>query len=137
MREFVVSLRELLAPGYYRLPQSLSSMSMQTNHDILCRKRELHLRIGRSRRRIDRRLRATRDEARQLLTWRTYVARYPLWAMAAALGAGVTASSLFRPARITRWLGRSLLRQAFGGFQQQLWNEMSRIWTKSTPDEEQ
>ncbi len=108
---------------------------MQANDDILRRKRELHLRIGRSRRRIDGRLRATRDEARQLLSWRTYVARYPLWAMAAALGAGMTASSLFRPARITRWLGRSLLRQAFGGFQQQLWNELSRLWTKSTPDE--
>jgi hypothetical protein len=108
---------------------------MQANDDVLCRKRELHLRIGRSRRRIDGRLRATRDQARQLLSWRTYVARYPLWAMAAALGAGMTASSLFRPARITRWLGRSLVQHAFGGFQQQLWNEVQRSWTKSTPDE--
>jgi hypothetical protein len=109
---------------------------MQTNHDILRRKRELHARIGRSRRRIDGRLRATRDEARQLLSWRTYVARYPLWAMAAAMGAGMTASSLLRPGRIARWLGRSLMHQAFGGFQQQLWSELSRTWTKSTPDEE-
>jgi hypothetical protein len=108
---------------------------MQTNDDIFRRKRQLHLRIGRSRRRIDGRLRATRDQARQLLSWRTYVARYPLWAMAAALGAGMTASSLLRPARITRWLGRALMSQAFGGFQQQLWNEMRRVWTKSTPDE--
>ena len=108
---------------------------MRPNDDILRRKRELHLRIGRSRRRIDGRLRATRDEARQLLSWRTYVARYPLWAMAAALGAGMTASSLLRPARITRWLGRALIGQAFGGVQQQLWNEMRRVWTKSTPDE--
>jgi hypothetical protein len=108
---------------------------MQTNDDILRRKRELHLRIGRSRRRIDGRLRATHDEARQLLSWRTYVARYPLWAMAAALGAGMTASSLLRPGRIARWLGRALIGQAFGGFQQQLWNEMRRVWTKSTPDE--
>jgi hypothetical protein len=107
---------------------------MQTN-DILRRKRELHLRIGRSRRRIDGRLRATRDEARQLLSWRTYVARYPLWAMAAALGAGMTASSLLRPARIARWLGRSLMHQALGGFQQQLCSELRRVWTKSPHDE--
>ena len=35
---------------------------MHANDDILRRKRELHLRIARSRRRIDRRLRAARDE---------------------------------------------------------------------------
>jgi hypothetical protein len=108
---------------------------MQTNDDILCRKRELHQRIARSRWRIDGRLRAARDEARQLLSWRTYVARYPLWAMAAAAGAGMTASTLLRPGRIARWLGRVLMRQAFGGFQQQLWNEVRRYWTNSTPDE--
>ena len=108
---------------------------MPINDDLLRRKRELRLRIGRSRRCIDGRLRTTRDETRQLLSWRTYVARYPLWAMAAALGAGVTASSLFRPARISRWLGRSLLQQAFGGLQQQLWTELHRTWTDSTPKE--
>ena len=108
---------------------------MQTDDDILRRKRELHLRIGRSRRRIDGRLRATRDQAGKLLSWRTYVARYPVWAMAAAMGAGMTASSLLRPGRIACWLGRSLVRQAFGGFQQQLWNELRRVGTKSTPDE--
>jgi hypothetical protein len=110
-------------------------MPMQADDAILRRKRELHLRIGRSRRRIDGRLRSTRDQARQLLSWRTYVARYPVWAMAAAMGAGMTASSLLRPGRIARWLGRSLVRQAFGGFQQQLWNELRRVWTRSTPDE--
>ncbi len=104
--------------------------------EILRRKRELHLRIARSRRRIDRRLRAAHDEGRRLLSWRTYVARYPLWAMAAALGAGMTASSLLRPARITRWLGRSIIQQAFGGFQQQLWNELRKTWTESTPNKE-
>jgi hypothetical protein len=109
---------------------------MRTNDDILRRKRELHLRIGRSRRRIDGRLRATKDNARQLLSWRTYAIRYPGWALAAALGAGMTTSSLLRPGRIARWLGRSLFQQAFGGFRQQLWNELRRAWTKSTPDDE-
>ena len=101
---------------------------MPTNDDILRRKRELHRRIGRSRRHVDGRLRATKDQARQLLSWRTYAVRYPGWALAAALGAGMTASSLLRPGRIARWLGRSLMHQAFGGFQQQIWDELQRVW---------
>jgi hypothetical protein len=105
---------------------------MHTDDDILRRKRELHLRIGRSRRRISGRFRATEDSARQLLSWRTYVARHPGLALAAALGAGMTASSLLRPRRIARWLGGSLVRQAFGGFQQQLWNGLQRVWTESS-----
>jgi len=104
---------------------------MPTNDDILRRKRELHRRIGRSRRRIDRRLRGTKDHARQLLSWRTYAARYPGWALAAALGAGMTASSLLRPGRIARWAGRLMMSQAFGGFQQQIWNELQRYWKDS------
>ena len=104
---------------------------MRTNDDILCRKRELHRRIGRSRRRIDRRLRGTKDQARQLLSWRTYAVRYPGWALAAALGAGMTASSILRPGRIARWLGRSLMHQAFGGFRQEIWNELQRVWEDS------
>jgi hypothetical protein len=107
---------------------------MHTDAEILRRKRELHLRIARSRRRIDQRLRAAHNEGRRLLSWRTYVARYPLWAVTAALGAGMTASTLLRPARITRWLGRSLVQQAFGGFQQQIWNQLQRTWTESSPN---
>jgi hypothetical protein len=110
---------------------------MQTTDEILRRKRELHRRIGRSRRRIDGRLRATKDRARQLLSWRTYVVRYPVWAMAAALGAGMTASSALRPERIARWFGNALVRRAFGGFQQQVWNELRRTWNESKPDEKQ
>ena len=106
---------------------------MRTDDDILRRKRELHLRIGRSRRRIDGRLRATKDRAGQLLSWRTYVVRYPAWTMAAAIGAGMTASNVLRPRRIARWLGSSLVRHAFDGFQQQLWNELRRVWKDSTP----
>jgi hypothetical protein len=108
---------------------------MQTSDDILRRKRELQLRIGRSRRRIDGRLRASKDQARQLLSWRTYAVRYPGWALAAALGAGMTASSLLRPGRIARWLGGSLVHQAFGGFQQQLWSELRHVWRNSSPED--
>lgn len=110
-------------------------MPMPTNDAILRRKRLLHLRIGRSRRRIDGRLRATKDQVRQLVSWRTYVVRYPGWALAAALGAGMAASSVLRPGRIASWLGHSMVRQAFGGFQQQLWNDLRRVWTDSNPEE--
>jgi hypothetical protein len=97
--------------------------------DELGRKRELHLRIARSRRVIDRRLRSTGDEARQLMSWRTYVARHPGWALMAALAGGMAASTIFRPTRITGWLGRSLVGYAMGGLQQGLWNELTRIIT--------
>ncbi len=94
------------------------------------RKRELRLRIGRQRRRIDARLRGARDQARQLVSWRLYAARYPGLALAAALGVGLTASSLLRPRRVARLLGNSLLRRAFGAFQERLWNEVRRGWTE-------
>jgi len=111
-------------------------MPSRSNHDeVLRRKRELHLRIGRSRRRIDGRLRATKDDARRLLSWRTYVVRYPGWALVAALGAGMAASAALRPARVSRWLGGTLLEQAFGGLRRQFVAEMQNLWTDSTPDE--
>ena len=113
---------------------STLTMPARISHDeLLRRKRELRLRIGRSRRRIDRRLRATRDRAGELLSWRTYVVRYPAWALAAALGAGLAASAGFRPARISRWLGLSLVRHAMGGVQQRLWAELRADLERCTP----
>jgi hypothetical protein len=111
-----------------------TSASTQTSDDILRRKRELHLRIGRSRRRIDRRLHGTRDSAQQLLSWRTYVVRHPGWALLAALGAGMSASSLLRPKRMAGWLGSALVHQAFSGLRQQVWSELRRTWSESTLD---
>ena len=108
------------------------TMPAQIGHDeLLRRKRELRLRIGRSRRRIDRRLRASRDHTHELLSWRTYVVRYPACALAAALGAGLAASAGFRPSRICRRLGLSLVRHAIGGVRQGLWTELRQIWTDS------
>jgi hypothetical protein len=109
-------------------------MPARLSHDeLLRRKRELHLRIGRSRRRIDGRLRATKDDARKLLSWRTYVRRYPAWALLAALGAGMAASSALRPARVSRWLGGTLMQQAFGGIRREFLAELQKTWTDSTP----
>ena len=110
-------------------------MPARISHDeVRRRKQALRLRIGRSRRRIDARLRATGDQVRQLLSWRTYVVRYPAWALAAAFGVGLAASAGLRPARLSRWLGLSLVGHAYGRFQQQLWADLRRVWTDSTPD---
>jgi hypothetical protein len=105
-----------------------------TEDELLRRKRELRLQIGRSRRRIDNRLHATQNSTRQLLSWRTYVVRYPVWSLTAALGAGMVASTALNPTRISRWLGKSLMSNALGGFQQQLWAELHRIWNNSDID---
>ena len=111
-------------------------MPIQTSNDeLLRRKRELHLRIGRSRRRIDGRLRATKDQSRQLLSWRTYVVRYPGWALVAAVGTGLAASSALQPRRASRWLANSLVHCALGGVQQQLWNELKGVWEKAKTEE--
>jgi hypothetical protein len=102
--------------------------------DVLRQKQQLRLRIGRSRRHINSRLRATQDHARQLLAWRTYVVRHPGWALAAAVGAGMAASAALKPRRVARWLGRLLLRRALGGLRQGLWRDLLRIWKDSTPN---
>ena len=105
-----------------------------TDDELQYRKRELRLRIGRSRRRINGRLRGIQDRTRQLVSWRTYVVRYPAWSVAAALGAGMAVSAGLRSGRISRWLGLALIRRASGGFQRQLWAELRRVWTDSTPE---
>lgn len=103
--------------------------------EIVRRKRELHIRIGRTRRRIDRRLRGAGDDARRLANWRTYATRYPGWSLAAALGAGLAASAALRPMAITRWMARAMLMKSFGGIARGLTAELTRIWTQSNPHE--
>lgn len=56
-------------------------------------RRDLRLRIGRLRRRIDGRIHATRRKAQRLASWRTYVKRYPGSAVTAALGVGLALSA--------------------------------------------
>jgi hypothetical protein len=95
--------------------------------------RQLRLRIARLRRRVDRRVRAAGDRARELVEWRTYVRRYPGLAVLAALGAGVTLSAVWSRARLGRWLGMRLVRQAGTRIGEHLWEEVRRFWA-ATPD---
>jgi hypothetical protein len=104
-----------------------------TDDELQRRKRDLRLRIGRLRRRIDGRLRAAEKHSRQLLSWRTYATRYPGWTLVAALGAGLAASAGLRSGRASRWVGMRLFRRAFRQIQQHVWHEWKRIWTESVP----
>jgi hypothetical protein len=79
--------------------------------DLQQRRRRLRLRIARLRRRIDRRLHAACRRGRKLLSWRSYVRRYPGYAALAALGAGLTLGAGLKSRRLLDWLGARLLRR--------------------------
>jgi hypothetical protein len=89
-------------------------------------KQELRMLIGRSRRQIDRRLRAVRREGKNLLSWRTYVQRYPLGAIAAALGAGLAAGATLGSRRRRIMIGREIFSQAARAFGKALVREVFR-----------
>jgi len=91
---------------------------------VLLEKRELRLKIGRMRRRIDARLRATGAEGRKLASWRTYVARYPGPAVLAAFGLGVSGATVFAPRRILRSVGAALLRGSTERMANIIWRKM-------------
>jgi len=97
----------------------------------LQRKRELRLRIGRMRRRINNHLHNTKREGRRLLSWREYVIRYPAYTLLAAFSVGLAASGGFRRGRLLQGLGLQVLRQTTQHAGRHLWQEIERIWTQS------
>ena len=97
------------------------------------RKRDLRLRIGRLRRRIDGRIRLAEREARRLVSWRAYVRSYPGYAVTAALGIGLAASAGLSTGRVSRWLGLRLLRRAADGAAGRFCEELRQIWADSAP----
>ena len=62
-----------------------------------------------------------------------YVRRYPGLAMLAALGTGLTISGVWNRARLGRWLGVRLVRQAGGRIGEHLWRELRRFWAAPPP----
>ncbi|MGA2033911.1 MAG: hypothetical protein ABSG68_16815 [Thermoguttaceae bacterium] len=90
--------------------------------------RELRLRIARLRRRIDGHIHTARDQGRRLLSWRTYVRRYPFYALLAAAGAGLTLSATLRPGRIVRWLGQLMMSEARRQIVSRLQGELSQFF---------
>ena len=61
-------------------------------------------------------------------TWR----RYPGLALLAALGTGLALSAAWNRARLGRWLGMRLVRQAGTRIGDHLWAEVRRFWA-ATP----
>lgn len=88
---------------------------------------QLRLQIARQRRRIDARLRATQQEGQRLLSWRTYVQRYPGWTAVAGLGLGLAAAAGVRRRKLSRRLGIRLLRLAFGRLTRRIWQEIKDL----------
>ncbi|MFH1920408.1 MAG: hypothetical protein ABIP48_11050 [Planctomycetota bacterium] len=95
-------------------------------------KRALRLRIGRLRRRIDRRVRSLEREGRRLASWRTYVERFPAQAVLAAFGFGLAASSGLA-AGWSRLLGRHLTHRALDKAVSGVWHEFEQLWAESAP----
>ena len=100
-------------------------------------KRQLRRRIGRSRRRIDGRVRVVVRRGRELLSWRAYVRRFPGYASVGAMGVGLALSSGLARRRLARWLGLKLLRRASNHFGRFLWRELYQIWADSAPHAQQ
>jgi len=96
-------------------------------------KRALRQRIERLRRRIDRRVRSLEREGLRLVSWRTYVVRYPAQAVLAALGLGLAASAGLGGGW-PRLLGRHLTRRALDKAISGMWDEFKQIWAESVPD---
>jgi hypothetical protein len=101
------------------------------NSQIEQHKREIHMQIGRMRRRINHRLYAAGRQGRRLVSWREYVTRYPSYALLAAFGVGLTASSGLWRGKLLRQLGSQAVRHTAQRAGQYLWREIQRIWTES------
>jgi hypothetical protein len=68
------------------------------------------------------------DRGRELVQLRTYVRRYPGFALLAALGAGLALSAAWNRAHLGRWLGMRLVRQAGTRIGEKLWEEVRQFW---------
>ena len=99
-------------------------------------KRDLRLRIGRLRRRIDARIRSTESQTRRLTSWRTYVKSYPGNTIVAALGVGLALSAGLSARRLSRWLGLRMIRRAADQATGHLWQELAQIWADSSPEKD-
>lgn len=96
-------------------------------------KRKVRAAIGRSRRRIDRRLRATNEAAVSLASWKTYVRRWPGLALAAGLGAGWIVAAGLRPRFLVGLLGARFMREMSTRATNLLTGELKSFWADAAP----
>ena len=108
---------------------------MATDVDSLRTKRLLRARIARLRRRIDGRVHGLDRHRRRLTSWRTYVRRYPSYAVLAALGFGLTLSAGLGRGGWTRLVGLHLVRRMVHRTVDAVMEEIKGIWADSAPAE--
>ena len=99
--------------------------------DLESKKRMLRAEAARLRRRIDRDLTGASLETRRLLSWQTYVKRYPLATLAGAFGVGLTASAVISRSNWKRWLAGKLFSAAVAGVKAGLVTEALAAWQHS------
>jgi hypothetical protein len=96
------------------------------------RKRQLRAESARLRRRIDSDLAGVRGETSELVSWRTYVRRFPVASLAAAFGVGLILAAGFSPRRWSRWLGHKAVTAALAGIKAGVLAELL-AWNESRP----
>ncbi|HVC99220.1 MAG TPA: hypothetical protein VND64_36485 [Pirellulales bacterium] len=94
-------------------------------------KRRLRAESARLRRRIDAQAANVRGEARGLISWKNYVARFPLASLATAFGVGLIASAGMSPRRWSRWLGRRAVAAAMAGVRAGLVADLLALWNQN------
>jgi hypothetical protein len=94
-------------------------------------KREIRLKIGRMRRRLDVRAQKAITEGRKLVSWRAYVGRHPAAAVATAFGLGLSGATAFSSNALLKKLGAALLRGSYDRAIRLIGQELLRRW-KST-----
>ena len=99
-------------------------------------KRRLRAAIGRSRRRIDRRVRAGNNATRRLASWKTYARRYPAAAIAGGLALGWILAAGLRPRVLVGVLGGRFARQLGNRSTELLCNELKRFWSETVSQKE-
>jgi hypothetical protein len=98
------------------------------SHDDRQEKREIRLKIGRMRRRLDARARKTMAEGRKLVSWRTYAVRHPAAAVATAFGLGLSGAAAWYSNAFLKKLGSALVRGSYDRAIRLVGRELLRRW---------
>ncbi len=92
-------------------------------------RRELRTEIARHRRQINASVNGLKREGRQLVSWRTHVARHPLAALAGAFGIGMALSSGLPRRGWLRWLTGLTINAMFSNVPSKLFDEAFAAFT--------
>ncbi len=94
-------------------------------------KRALRAEAARLRRRIDRDLTSVAQDTKYLLSWQTYVKRYPLATLGGAFAIGLGVSAAVSRTRWKQWLAGKLFSAAVTGIKTGVLTEVLSAWQRS------